>query len=57
MKNYADFLVSEASPAVMAWIIEGAKKAIDRNFHIPCPACVEEAIKSYGRITTGLGIS
>ncbi len=35
MKNYADFLVSGAAPAVMAWIIEGAQKAISRNFHIP----------------------
>lgn len=55
VKNYADFLVSEASPAVMAWIIEGAKKAIDRNFHIPCPACVEEAIKSYREDNDWLG--
>ena len=37
MKNYADFLVSEAAPAVMKWIIEGAEKAISRNFHIPSP--------------------
>ena len=55
VKNYADFLVSEASPAVMAWIIEGAKKAIDRNFHIPCPACVEDAIKSYREDNDWLG--
>ena len=55
MKNYADFLVSEAAPSVMAWIIEGAKKAISRNFHIPCPACVEEAIKSYREDNDWLG--
>lgn len=47
MKNYADFFVSEAAPAVMVLIIEGAKKVISRNFHIPCPVCVEDAIKSY----------
>ena len=55
VKNYADFLVSEASPAVMAWIIEGAEKAISRNFHIPSPACVEEAIKSYREDNDWLG--
>lgn len=55
VKNYADFLVSEAAPAIMAWIIEGAKKAIGRNFHIPCPACVEDAIKSYREDNDWLG--
>lgn len=55
VKNYADFLVSEAAPAVMAWIIEGAKKVISRNFHIPCPACVEDAIKSYRENNDWLG--
>lgn len=55
VKNYADFLVSEAAPAIMAWIIEGAKKAIGRNFHIPAPACVEDAIKSYREDNDWLG--
>lgn len=55
VKNYADFLVSEAAPAIMAWIIEGAKKAISRDFHIPCPACVEDAIKSYREDNDWLG--
>lgn len=55
VKNYADFLVSEAAPAIMAWIIKGAKMAIDRNFHIPCPACVEDAIKSYREDNNWLG--
>lgn len=55
IKNYADYLVSEAAPAIMAWIIEGAKKAISRNFHIPAPSCVEEAIKSYREDNDWLG--
>ena len=46
-KNYADYLVENAAPFVMAWIIEGAEKAIGRNFHIPAPACVKEAINKY----------
>lgn len=55
IKNYADYLVSEAAPSIMAWIIEGAKKAISRNFHIPAPACVEAAIKSYREDNDWLG--
>lgn len=55
IKNYADHLASEAAPAIMAWIIEGAKKAISRNFHIPAPACVEDAIKSYREDNDWLG--
>ena len=55
IKNYADYLVSEAAPSIMAWIIEGAKKAISRNFHIPAPACVEDAIKSYREDNDWLG--
>lgn len=55
VKNYADFLVSEAAPAIIAWLIEGAKKAIGHNFHIPCPACVEDAIKSYREDNDWLG--
>ena len=55
IKNYADYLVSEAAPSIMAWIIEGAKKAISRNFHIPVPACVEDAIKSYREDNDWLG--
>ena len=55
VKNYADFLVSEAAPAVMAWIIEGTGMVISRDFHIPCPACVENAIKSYREDNDWLG--
>lgn len=55
IKNYADYLVSEAAPSIMAWIIEGAKKAISRNFHIPAPVCVEDAIKSYREDNDWLG--
>lgn len=55
VKNYADYLVAEAAPAIMAWIIEGAKEAVSRNFHIPCPACVEAAVKAYREDNDWLG--
>ncbi len=47
IKNYSDFLVENAAPAVLSWIIEGAKKAIDSNFRIAPPTCVQNAIKAY----------
>lgn len=46
-KNYADYLVENAAPFVMTWIIEGAEKAIGQNFHIPAPVCVKEVINKY----------
>ena len=46
-KNYADHLAENASPYIMAWIIEGAEKAIKNNFRIPLPKCVEDAIAKY----------
>ena len=46
-KNFADYLYKEAGPAIMAWIIEGAKKAIDLNFHLQTPAVVRKAIDDY----------
>ena len=46
-KNYADHLAENAAPFIMAWIIEGAEKAIRNNFRIPLPKCVEDAIAKY----------
>ena len=54
-KNYADCLVSEAAPSIMAWIIEGARKAIGNNFRIPLPKCVEDAIAKYRQDNDWLG--
>ncbi len=47
VKNYADHLVEHAGEAIMAWIIEGARKAISRNFHLQVPRCVQQAIDKY----------
>lgn len=47
VKNFADFLVTEAAPSIMAWIIKGAQRAIQEKFHIACPACVEETMRAY----------
>ena len=47
IKNYADYLFNNAGPAVMSWIIEGAKKDIEREFKIEPPKVVANAIAEY----------
>lgn len=47
IKNYADYLNEKAGPAIMTWIIEGAKKAIAANFKTKPPKVVCDAIEAY----------
>lgn len=47
IKNYADYLVKNAGPAIMSWIIEGAQKIIARDYRIDPPKVVAEAIEQY----------
>ena len=46
-KNFADYLFENAGESVLAWIIEGAKKIIELNYHIAAPKCVQTAINEY----------
>lgn len=55
IKNYADHLFEKAGPYIMAWIINGAKKAIDANFHTDLPKVVQEAIDKYRESSDWLG--
>ena len=55
IKNYADYLFEHAGPAIMSWIIEGAKKAIDKDFHTSLPDVVEAAIQAYREDNDWLG--
>ena len=55
IKNYADYLFEHAGPAIMSWIIEGAKKAIDKDFHTDLPDVVEASIKAYREDNDWLG--
>ena len=54
-KNYADYLLKNAGPYIVSWIIEGAEKAIRNNFTIPLPECVERAIQAYREDNDWLG--
>lgn len=47
VKNYADFLFENAGGAILAWVIEGAKKVISHNYKITTPQQVKDAIESY----------
>ena len=47
IKNYADYLFEHAGPAIMNWIIEGAKKAIRDKYaaeHPFCEKCYERGV-------------
>lgn len=55
IKNYADYLFEHAGPAIMSWIIEGAKRAIDKNFHTTLPDVVEAAVQAYREENDWLG--
>ena len=46
-KNYGDQLQQKAGPAVLSWIIEGAKKVIDSGFRISEPEIVRDSISEY----------
>ena len=47
VKNFADHLFSGAGPAIMKWIVEGAKEAIALDFKWPLPKQVQTAISEY----------
>jgi len=47
IKNYSEYLYANAGEAILAWVIDGAKKVIDMDYHIPVPACVQKAIEEY----------
>lgn len=56
VKNYADYLYEHAAPAIMAWIIEGARKVIAGNHKPKKPAVVEKAIAEYRGMNDWMGI-
>ena len=47
VKNYADYLYQNAGEAVLAWIVEGARKVIALDYTFPVPECVQKAIDEY----------
>ena len=56
IKNYADYLYENAGEAIMQWMIEGAKMAIDMGFRFELPRVVQLAIDEYRRQNDWLGL-
>jgi putative DNA primase/helicase len=53
--NYSQHLIETCGGAVLAWIIEGAKNIIKKNFKLTQPACVVKAIDAYREDNDWLG--
>lgn len=47
IQNYADRLVEEAGPAVLAWMIQGAMNFVRNDFKLDFPDAVLEATQEY----------
>lgn len=47
IKNYGDYLVRHAGPAILKWMIEGARLVIAEKFNLVQPEVVQEAIGAY----------
>lgn len=55
IKNYSDYLYENAGPYILKWIIEGSEKIIRKNFKVPLPKRVKEAIDAYREDNNWLG--
>lgn len=47
IKNYADYLVKKAGGAILSWIMDGAKRIIEKDFKTALPGPVNDAILKY----------
>lgn len=55
VKNYADYLFEHAGGSIMSWIIEGAARAIAKEFRTEAPQVVKDAIAAYREDNDWLG--
>lgn len=56
IKNYTAYLTENAGPYIMKWIIEGAYKAMEDDFHFTKPKVVQDAIDTYRQNNDWLGL-
>ena len=56
IKNYSDYLYEHTAPAIMSWIIEGAKRVIAHDHKPVKPKVVVEAIAAYRGMNDWMGI-
>lgn len=55
IKNYSQYLTEKAGPAVLQWIIEGARRTIQQNYQLITPAAVTKAVRTYHADNDWLG--
>ncbi len=55
IKNYTDYLIENAGPAIMKWMVEGAEKVIKSGHKVEDPKCVKDAIEAYREENNWLG--
>lgn len=56
IKNYSDYLFEHAAPAIMSWIVEGAKRVIEHDHKPAKPKVVLDAIAAYRGMNDWMGI-
>ncbi len=47
VKNYSKYLIDNAGPYILKWLIEGAERVIRKGFKLTPPKCVRDAIDAY----------
>lgn len=47
IKDYASYLYDHCAGIVLLWIIQGAKRVIDQEYHFEQPYCVKETLEQY----------
>ena len=47
IKNYSDYLFENAGPAILAWVMDGSKRVIEKDYHLDMPKAVEDVTKGY----------
>jgi phage/plasmid-associated DNA primase len=47
VKNYANVLFEQAGGAILAWMIDGARKFVSAGYRVELPDCVKTAIEKY----------
>lgn len=55
IKNYSDYLYENAGGAILKWIIDGAKRIIEEDYHLNTPNKVQEHIDKYRDLNDWLG--
>lgn len=56
IKNYSDYLYEHAAPAIISWIIEGARRVIEHDHKTTKPKVVLDAIAAYRGMNDWMGI-